>query len=95
LTHPHSDTNHYTVFITSLRQKPLTPYFTALRELAQIYLIDARNARDIATVVADAERYHGVITAEEMYEFAERRADWLSVRREVERGLYGIGCAVM
>ncbi|KAI9664946.1 MAG: F-box protein: endocytic membrane traffic, recycling ReCYcling 1 [Bathelium mastoideum] len=90
-----SDINHYTLFITSLRQKSLTPYFTALRELSQIYLIDSKHAKDIATVVADADRYHGVITAEEMYEFAERRADWLVVRRDVERAMYGIGCLVM
>lgn len=90
-----SDINHYNVFITSLRQKPLTPYFIALRELSQIYLIDSKHAKDIATVVADAGRYHGVITAEEMYEFAERRADWLVVRRDVEKAMYGIGCSVM
>ncbi|KAI9701405.1 MAG: F-box protein: endocytic membrane traffic, recycling ReCYcling 1 [Bogoriella megaspora] len=90
-----SDINHYSVFIASLRQKPLTPYFTALRELAQIYLIDTKDAKDIATVVADAARYHGVITAEEMYEFAERRADWLTVRRNVEKAMYGVGCGIM
>ncbi|KAL9095626.1 MAG: hypothetical protein Q9165_002058 [Trypethelium subeluteriae] len=90
-----SDINHYALFVSSLRQKPLTPYFTALRELSQIYLIDSKHAKDIATVVADADRYHGVITAEEMYEFAERRADWLVVRRDVEKAMYGIGCLVM
>jgi recyclin-1 len=113
-----SDINLYSSFITTLRQKSLLPYYSALRELSQIYLVDCgggnnsntsssifsmsassttRMARckELATIIADNDRYHGIFRAEEVYEFAERRADWYAVRRDVERAMYGIGCMIM
>ncbi|KAH9844531.1 F-box protein pof6-like [Teratosphaeria destructans] len=81
-----ADINHYSAFVASLRQKPLLPYFHALRELGQIYL-----AKALAALVADGARYGGVFAAEEVYEFAQRRADWFLVRGEVERAMYGVG----
>lgn len=143
-----SDINAYSTFITSLRQKQLLPYFSALRELAQLYLIDcnppsssssiannnnstttttssiakrfsaaaasslsttypafspsslsapmrAANAKELATIIADNDRYGGIFRAEEVYEFAERRADWYTVKGDVERAMYGVGCCVM
>ncbi|KAJ9630548.1 F-box protein: endocytic membrane traffic, recycling ReCYcling 1 [Taxawa tesnikishii (nom. ined.)] len=102
-----SDINHYSTFVATLRQKSLLPYFSALRELSQIYLIDctppsstagkvnASYAKELATIIADTDRYRGIFGAEEVYEFAERRADWYTVRRDVERAMYGIGCLVM
>ncbi|GAB7353261.1 hypothetical protein MBLNU459_g3769t1 [Dothideomycetes sp. NU459] len=100
-----SDINAYSTFVATLRQKSLLPYYSALRELSQIYLIDCTTsssatqrtaqAKELATIIADTDRYRGIFGAEEVYEFAERRADWYSVRRDVERAMYGIGCAVM
>jgi recyclin-1 len=117
-----SDLNHYSSFITSLRQKPLLPYYAALRELGQIYLVDidppgtyfggpkakrasllpstkasktSLQAKELATIIADNQRYHGIFPAEEVYEFAERRADWYLVKGDVERAMYGVGCMVM
>ncbi|GAB7340617.1 hypothetical protein MBLNU457_7022t1 [Dothideomycetes sp. NU457] len=100
-----SDINHYSAFITTLRQKPLIPYYTALREVSQIYLIDCSGpldkkgqnvrAKELAAIIADTDRYKGIFPAEEVYEFAERRADWYSVKSHVERAMYGIGCIVM
>jgi len=100
-----SDINAYSTFITSLRQKSLLPYYTALRELAQLYLVDCTSspsasqrtahARELATIIADNDRYRGIFRAEEVYEFAERRADWYSVKGDVERAMYGVGCCVM
>ncbi|KAK4984065.1 F-box protein: endocytic membrane traffic, recycling ReCYcling 1 [Elasticomyces elasticus] len=108
-----SDINHYSNFVASLRQKPLLPYFSALRELSQIYLIEctpsssspfgpavkltktSTQAKELATIIADTQRYRGIFAAEEVYEFAERRADWYAIKRDVERAMYGIGCVVM
>lgn len=90
-----SDMNLYFTYIRTLRNQDLLQYFKALRELSQIYLIEPRHAREMATIIADSERFHGIFRAEEVYEFAERRADWYSVKRDVERAMYGIGCAVM
>ncbi|RDA86547.1 hypothetical protein CP532_1906 [Ophiocordyceps camponoti-leonardi (nom. inval.)] len=78
-----------------LRNPLLLPYFAALRELSQIFLVDARHARDLAAVIADADRFAGVFRAEEVYEYAQRRADWYQVRRSVEKAMYGMDCCVM
>ncbi|KAJ5676049.1 hypothetical protein N7462_008946 [Penicillium macrosclerotiorum] len=90
-----SDMNHYFQFTQKLRNAELLVYFTALRELAQIYLIDSSDAKEMATIIADADRFHGIWSVEEVYEFAERRVDWYQVKRDVERAMYGIGCSVM
>jgi len=78
-----------------MHNKALTQYFSALRELAQIYLIDPKSAKEIGVIIADSDRYRGIFRAEEVYEFAERRADWFVVKRDVEKAMYGMGCAVM
>ncbi|KAK4540306.1 hypothetical protein LTR36_009618 [Oleoguttula mirabilis] len=117
-----SDINHYAAFITTLRQKPLVPYFQALRELGAIFLVHidppaayfsganakraskilstkgsstANQAKELAAIIADTQRYCGIFPAEEVYEFAERRADWYLVKGDVERAMYGVGCSVM
>ena len=90
-----SDMNHYFQFVQTLRNNELLLYFKAFRELAQIYLIDKSDAKELATVIADGDRFHGIWRAEEVYEFAERRADWYQVKPDVERAMYGVGCSVM
>lgn len=90
-----SDTNHYFQFIQRLRNSELLVYFKALRELAQIYLVDPGDAKELANLIADADRFYGVLRVEEVYEFAERRADWYQVKPQVERAMYGAGCSVM
>jgi recyclin-1 len=90
-----SDMNLYFVYIRTLRNQDLLQYFKALRELSQIYLIDAKHAKEMATIIADGDRFYGIFRAEEVYEFAERRADWYNVKRDVERAMYGIGCVAM
>ncbi|KAL8750699.1 MAG: hypothetical protein Q9199_006899 [Rusavskia elegans] len=90
-----SDMNHYFTYIQTLKNQNLLEYFIALRELAQIYLVDPSDAKELATIIADGDRFHGIFRAEEVYEFAERRADWYQIRAKVERAMYGIGCDVM
>ncbi|KAK1783605.1 exocyst complex component Sec10-domain-containing protein [Copromyces sp. CBS 386.78] len=91
-----ADVNLYYEYIRTLKNNNLLAYFKALRELSQIYLIDAKHhAKEMATIIADNERFSGVFRAEEVYEYAERRADWYNVRKEVERAMYGLECSVM
>lgn len=90
-----ADMNLYFDYIRTLRNPDLLAYFKALRELSQIYLIDAAHAKDMATVIADGDRFGGVFRAEEVYEYAQRRADWYQVRRSVERAMYGLECTLM
>ena len=87
--------NHYFTYVQTLKNKDLLQFFTALRELSQIYLIDPSDAKELATIIADGDRFKGIFRAEEVYQFAERRADWLRIRGKVERAMYGIGCVVM
>jgi recyclin-1 len=94
LTCLNSDTNHYHAYIRTMRNKTLTEYFNALRELSQIYLISADDAKEIGVILADSDRYRGIFRAEEVYGFAERRADWFVVKRDVEKAMYG-QCCVM
>jgi recyclin-1 len=78
-----------------MKNKSLTEYFNVLRELSQIYLVSPEHAKEIGVILADSDRYGGIFTAEEVCEFAERRADWLLVKRDVEKAMYGMGCYVM
>lgn len=90
-----ADCTLYFEYIQTLRNADLLAYFRALRELSQIYLIDPRHSKEMATIIADGDRFGGVFRAEEVYEFAERRADWYQVKRDVERAMYGMECCVM
>lgn len=93
-----SDLTAYANFVAQFRNQDLISYYTALREVAQIYLIGGESERDVAemaTIISDAERYRGVFTVEEVVEFAERRSDWLLVRGRVEGKVKGDGCVMM
>lgn len=90
-----ADMTLYFEYVQTLRNPDLLAYFRALRELSQIYLIDARHAKEMATIIADGDRFGGIFRAEEVYEFAERRADWYQVKRDVERAMYGLECCLM
>ncbi|KAL2146528.1 hypothetical protein VTI28DRAFT_3709 [Corynascus sepedonium] len=90
-----ADMNLYFEYIRTLKNQDLLAYFRALRELSQIYLIDPRHAKEMATIIADGDRFGGIFRAEEVYEYAERRADWYQVRKDVERAMYGLECCLM
>jgi recyclin-1 len=70
-------------------------YFNVLRELTQIYLVSPDHAKEIGIILADSDRYRGILTPEEVFEFAERRADWFIVKKDVEKAMYGMGCTIM
>jgi recyclin-1 len=93
-----SDLSAYANYVAAFRNVDLNNYFNALREVAQIYLIDGKSEKDIsemAAIISDGDRYSGVFTVEEVVEFAERRSDWLLVRGRVERKVQGDGCTLM
>jgi recyclin-1 len=93
-----SDLTAYANFVAQFRNNDLSSYYTALREVAQIYLIGGESERDVsemATIISDGERYKGVFTVEEVVEFAERRSDWLQVKGRVEGKVKGDSCIVM
>lgn len=87
--------NHYFRYIQTMKNEELLLYFITLRELSQVYLIDPSDSKEMATIISDGDRFHGIFRAEEVYEFATRRADWYQIKRSVERAMFGIGCSVM
>ncbi|CCG85182.1 putative Secretion pathway protein Sls2/Rcy1 [Taphrina deformans PYCC 5710] len=84
-----SDLNYYHAFVTSLKQPSVTPYFVALKELGNIYIISGRDGKAVGQVISDIARFGGVLRPEDVYEFAERRADWAKVKKHVDRVIYG------
>lgn len=92
-----SDLNYYYSFVIGLKQRPLNQPFAALKEVGQMYLIDTKDAKALGKLLSDMNRFKGVFQPEEIYEFAHSRADWVLVKREVEKAMYGLGvdCVVM
>lgn len=84
-----SDLNYYHAFIQTLKQSSIVPYFTALKELGNMYIISGRDGKAVGQVISDIARFGGVLRPEDVYEFAERRADWNKVKKHVDRVIYG------
>ncbi|KAJ2961602.1 hypothetical protein NQZ79_g3109 [Umbelopsis isabellina] len=80
-----SDLNAYDNYIVSLRQRTVTPYFAALKALANIYIIS--NPTDIKDVIHDLERYHGMLRIEDLFEFAACRSDWPNIKKTVQKDM--------
>jgi recyclin-1 len=57
------DVNAYHAFVTSLKQASITPYFTALKLVVNLYLVDS--PKDMASLVKDVQRYEGTLRSEE------------------------------
>ncbi|KAI8380478.1 exocyst complex component Sec10-like protein [Choanephora cucurbitarum] len=86
-----SDMNAYYDFILTLRQKTITPYFLALKSLANLYIIES--ATDIKSLIHDLERYHGLMRVEDLFEFAACRNDWPVIKRVVQKDM--TDCCIM
>ncbi|KAI8647321.1 exocyst complex component Sec10-like protein [Parasitella parasitica] len=86
-----SDMNAYYDFILTLRQKTITPYFLALKSLANLYIIES--AADIKSLIHDLERYHGLMRIEDLFEFAACRSDWPTIKRVVQKDM--TDCSIM
>lgn len=90
-----SDLNYYYDFVVSLKQKEILPYFEALKEVGNLFLIDGSDAKELGKTLSDMSRFRGVLQPEEVYEFVQCRADWFQVKREVEKVMYGFGIDCM
>ena len=53
-----SDLNHYASFITTLQQSSITPFFVALKEMGNVYIIST--AIDVGLFIREAERLKGI-----------------------------------
>ncbi|KAK9452688.1 exocyst complex component Sec10-like protein [Dipodascopsis uninucleata] len=88
-----SDLNYYYQFVErTLRQRTVLPYFAALREISQLYLIDTESSKELGRLITVVvQKFAGIINAEDVLEFVQCRADWMLVKRDVEKAIYGLG----
>ncbi|EEB07652.1 F-box protein Pof6 [Schizosaccharomyces japonicus yFS275] len=89
-----SDANRYYQFALSLKQRDIAPYFKALKEIANLFIVDGKNSKEIGAITTDSSRF-SVFRPEEVYEFAHCRSDWFYVKHEVDKAIYGMDCTVM
>lgn len=90
------DLNYYYDFIVTLKQKTILPYFIGLKTVGQIYLIDGKDAKLIGKTISDLQRFNGIFQQEEIYELVQCRADWVKVKKEVEKEMFGmLECIIM
>ena len=93
------DVNYYYDFINSrLKQKNVVPYFQGLKNICSLYLIDSKDSKELGKLICDLGKFQGIFTQEEIYEFVQRRQDWIAVKREVQKVMYGFGvkdCVIM
>lgn len=87
-----ADLNYYHDFISKkLKQKNIVPYFAGLKSVGQLYLISGKDSKELGKLICDVGKFQGVFTQEEIYELVQRRTDWLKVRKDVEKVMYGLG----
>ncbi|KAK5963460.1 Rcy1p PWA37_004590 [Arxiozyma heterogenica] len=93
------DVNYYYDFINNrLKQKNVVPYFQGLKNICSLYLIDSKDSKELGKLICDLGKFQGIFTQEEIYEFVQRRQDWIAVKREVQKVMYGFGvkdCVIM
>ncbi|KAG0222245.1 F-box protein: endocytic membrane traffic, recycling ReCYcling 1 [Actinomortierella wolfii] len=85
------DLNHYYNFAVTLKQPTITPHFLALKELGNVFII--QSPTDLKQLIHDMERFGGILRVEDVFEYAEMRADWKHIQRIVERDR--LECIVM
>ncbi|GAA5850515.1 hypothetical protein JCM8547_001899 [Rhodosporidiobolus lusitaniae] len=86
-----ADLNAYHQFVVTLRQSQVTAYFTSLKMVGEIYLVE--DPKDLGALVRDAGRYEGTLSPEDLFELVQRRADWKKIERQVERAVFGLKLA--
>lgn len=68
----------------------IIPLFEALKKVGNIYLISTNDSKAIGKLVSDLSKFNGIFSQDEIYEFVQRRKDWLVIKRDVEKEMYGL-----
>ncbi|OWB54489.1 hypothetical protein B5S28_g336 [[Candida] boidinii] len=96
-----NDINYLYSFFLKSKIKPTVQYFVSLKTISQLYLVDCSNkkgAKELGKLVIDIGRDNGIFTPQEVYQFVSRRSDWLSIKKNVDKIMYGFGaddCIIM
>ncbi|GAA5948066.1 hypothetical protein JCM3765_007091 [Sporobolomyces pararoseus] len=86
-----SDLNYYHSFVQTLRQPQITSYFTSLKMVGEIFIVE--DPKDLGSLVRDTSRYEGTLSPDDLYELVQRRADWRKIEKQVEKQLFGLKLA--
>ncbi|KAL3230597.1 Recyclin-1 [Nakaseomyces bracarensis] len=89
---------YYDFFSKKLKQKSLLPLYQGLKNIGQLYIISGKDSKELGKMISDLGKFQGLFTQEEIYEFVQRRSDWIRVKRDVEKVMYGLGvkdCVIM
>ena len=89
-----ADLNLYYDFILThikTNKKMVLPLFQSLKKVGNLYLISGEDSKAIGKLVSDLSKFNGIFNQEEIYEFVQRRKDWLVVKKDVEKVMYGLG----
>lgn len=88
-----SDLNLYYQFMLDhikSNKRMIYPLFQALKKVGSLYLISGDDAKSIGQLVSDLLKFNGIFSQEEIYEFVQRRLDWMQIRKHVEKVMYGL-----
>ncbi|KAK4054487.1 F-box protein: endocytic membrane traffic, recycling ReCYcling 1 [Microbotryomycetes sp. JL201] len=83
-----ADLNAYHSFVSSLRQPTVTTYFSSLKMVGEIFIVDS--PKELGQLVRDVSRYEGALSSDDLYEIVQRRADWKVIEKQVEKQLFGL-----
>ena len=76
----------------------IVTFFQGLKNICSLYLIGTKDSKELGKLISDLNKFQGIFTQEEIYEFVQRRQDWIAVKRDVEKVMYGLGvkdCTIM
>lgn len=87
------DVNYLYGFYQRERIRPAIEYLVGFKKVDQIYMVECSGEKgrmlELGRMVIDVGRDNGVFTPEEVYGFATRRSDWLQIKRQVDKIVYG------
>ncbi|KAI9358642.1 exocyst complex component Sec10-domain-containing protein [Zopfochytrium polystomum] len=76
------DLNRFYEWAANLRVGAVARLFLVLKELGNLFLADG--GQDLKNLVHDAERYHGALRPEDIYELLASRTDYKRIQKHVE-----------
>ncbi|GMM30501.1 Rcy1 protein [Martiniozyma asiatica (nom. inval.)] len=94
------DINILNNFYQKHKIKPAIEYLVGFKRVDQLFLVDCssisakeakQKTKELAKLVVDIGRDNGVFTPEEVYQFVTRRSDWLLIKKNVDKVVYGFG----
>jgi recyclin-1 len=75
--------NRYYDWAISLRSAEIRELFSKLKEIGNLYVVDAKGLKGM---IQESRRFEGVLRVEEIHEFLKARSDWSKIKGTVSKG---------